>query len=61
METLYILLLKLYLKELKRLNIGYSPDEEALTLMYDIMNAIDYIKNGGATNTEILKIIAYYE
>ncbi len=61
MEVLYKLLIKLYLKELHRLNIGYEYDEKNIIAMYDLINAIDFIKNGSPTNGEILKIIAYYE
>ena len=61
MDRLYRILIKLYLKELMQLNIGYQVDAQALADMYDLANAIDFIQNGGPTNSEILKIIAYYD
>mgnify|MGYP000139103026 FL=1 len=43
------------------MNIGYSFDPHALSMMIDLINAIDYIECGNPTDDEIIKIIQYYE
>lgn len=61
MRELYKLLYETYIKELHRVNIGYTLNHDKLVLMFDIMNAIDYIKYGNPQLSEIHKIIQYYE
>lgn len=61
MKELYNLLYTTYIRELHRLNIGYTINRDELVLMFDIINAIDYIKNGSPKTSEIYKIIQYYE
>jgi len=61
MKNLYTILYKVYVKELHKLNIGYTLDENLLQYMFDLVNAIDYIENGQPLLTAINKIIAYYE
>lgn len=61
MKELYHLLYTTYIRELHRLNIGYTINHDELVLMFDIINAIDYIKNGSPKTSEIYKIIQYYE
>lgn len=61
MKKLYAILYKTYIKELHRLNIGYTINENLIQYMFDLINTIDYIENGNPLVTEIYKIIAYYE
>ncbi len=60
-EVLYNVLYRLFSNELLRMNIGYSFDPHALSMMIDLINAIDYIECGNPTDDEIIKIIQYYE
>lgn len=59
-EQLNIKLYNLYYNELTNLNIGYQFDYNAIRLMMDIINAIDYINHGNPSRKEIEKIINYY-
>ena len=61
MRELYELLYKIYIKELNHVVIGYPIDQTRLRLMFDIMNAIEYIRHGKPLTSEISKIIQYYE
>lgn len=61
MKELYAILYKTYIKELHKLNIGYTIDKSMIRYMFDLINIVDYIDNGNPTLTEINKIIAYYE
>lgn len=61
MDELYAILYKTYIRELHRLNIGYTLNKQNIQYMFDLINTIDYIENGDPTVTEIYKIIAYYE
>lgn len=47
--------------ELINVNIGYRHNKNSLFKMNEIINAIDYIRNGNPKNSEIIKIIQYYE
>lgn len=60
-DKLFDLLLKLYLKELVTLSIGYPTDSQRLDIMWELMLAIDFIQNGDPTSSEFFKIVAYYE
>lgn len=59
-EQLNIKLYNLYYNELMNLNIGYQFDYNAIRLMMDIINTIDYINHGNPSRKEIEKIINYY-
>ncbi len=59
MEILYNELYKIFVQEL--INIGHLPNKKSLFTMNEIVNAIDYIEHGNPTNSEIIKIIQYYE
>lgn len=61
MNELYAILYKTYIRELHKLNIGYTIDKMMIQYMFDLINTIDYIENGSPLLTEINKIIAYYE
>lgn len=61
MEQLYQKLYKTYIRTLHGLNIGYKLEKSDVLYLFDLINAIDYIKNGCPTKTEFIKIIAYYE
>lgn len=61
MNELYAILYKTYIKELHKLNVGYTFDEIMIQYMFDLINTIDYIENGNPLITEIYKIIAQYE
>lgn len=61
MNELYAILCKTYIRELHKLNIGYTIDKTMIRYMFDLINTIDYIENGSPLLTEINKIIAYYE
>lgn len=61
MNELYAILYKTYIRELHKLNIGYTIDKTIIQYMFDLINTIDYIENGSPLLTEINKIIAYYE
>lgn len=61
MNELYAILYKTYIKELHKLNIGYTIDKMMIRYMFDLINTIDYVENGNPLLTEINKIIAYYE
>nr|DAM45672.1 MAG TPA: hypothetical protein [Bacteriophage sp.] len=43
------------------INIGHASNKKALFAMNELVNAIDYIEHGNPTNSEIIKIIQYYE
>ena len=60
MDRLYKILMHVYLKELKHLNLGYPPDEKRINYMIDLINVIDFIKHGNPTANEIYKILEYY-
>lgn len=60
-ETLYNILYYIFSKELLNLNIGYEFNRDSLRSIMDIVNAIDYIRHNNATNSEIIKIIQYYD
>lgn len=60
-EILYNKLYQLFVNELVNLNIGYSFDKYNLFMINELVNTIDYIENGNPTNSEIIKIIQYYE
>lgn len=60
-EILYNKLYQLFVGELVNLNIGYDFNKHNLFTMNELINAIDYIENGNPTNSEIIKIIQYYE
>lgn len=61
MNELYAILYKTYIRELHKLNIGYTIDKMMIRYMFDLINTIDYVENGNPLLTEINKIIAYYE
>lgn len=61
MNELYAILYKTYIRELHRLNIGYTIDKQNIQYMLDLINTIDYIENGNPLITEIYKIVAQYE
>lgn len=61
MEELNFKLYKLFVQELLELNIGYSYNAPRLTSMMDLVNAIDYIKNGDPSKKDIIKILKRYE
>lgn len=61
MTELYAKLLKTYIIELHKLNVGYTIEENVIQYMFDLINAIDYIENSNPLITEINKIISYYE
>lgn len=61
MKELYTLLYKTYIRELHKLNIGYSLDEFVIRYMFDLINTIDYIENGNPSVNEIYKITSHYE
>lgn len=58
---LYNKIYKLFIMELINVNIGYRHNKNSLFKMNEIINAIDYIRNGNPKNSEIIKIIQYYE
>ena len=61
MNELYAILYRTYMRELHKLNIGYTIDKSMTQYMFDLINVIDYIENGNPLLTEINKIIAQYE
>ena len=61
MNELYATLYKIYIRELHKLNIGYTIDKTIIQYMFDLINTIDYVENGNPLLTEINKIIEYYE
>lgn len=60
-EILNNLLYKLFVTELLNQNIGYDICLSNINKMFDIINAIDYIKRSHPEDDEIIKIIQYYE
>lgn len=60
-EILYNELYKIFAQELININIGHLPNKKSLFTMNEIVNAIDYIEHENLTNSEIIKIIQYYE
>lgn len=60
-EILNNLLYKLFVTELLNQNIGYDVCVSNVNKMFDIINAIDYIKRSHPEDDEIIKIIQYYE
>lgn len=60
-EILYNKLYQLFVEELVNLNIGYDFNKHNLFTTNELINTIDYIENGNPTNSEIIKIIQYYE
>lgn len=61
MEILYNTLYRLFSNELLNLNIGYEFNARTLSVMNELVNAIDYIENGNPSSDEIIKIMQYYE
>ena len=61
MDKLYTNLYSLFLAELNDLKIGKTYNDSRMQYMMDIINAIDYIKNGKLSRKEIIKILKYYE
>lgn len=61
MDKLYNNLYNLFLNELSNLKIGNMYNNSQMQRMMDIVNAIDYIKNGKLSRKEIIKILKYYE
>lgn len=41
--------------------MGYVFNRSRLNEMNDLINAIDYIKYGGPSRSEIIKILKHYE
>jgi hypothetical protein len=60
-EILYNTLYRLFSNELLNLNIGYEFNARTLSVMNELVNAIDYIENGNPSSDEIIKIMQYYE
>lgn len=60
-ETLYRHLYEVFMKELIKLNIGYSFDESTLSYMNDLVSAIEFLKYGNPTPSEAQTIIQRYE
>lgn len=60
-EELNIKLYKLFVKQLTELNIGYDFEKNIMQGMMDLVNAIDYIRNGHANKYEIHQILGIYE
>jgi hypothetical protein len=60
-DELNFKLYKLFSLELVDLNIGYSFNSSRISKMMDLVNAIDYIKNGDPSRNDIIKILKRYE
>lgn len=61
MNILYRHLYEVFKEELIRLNIGYMFDKSTLLYMNELINAIDYLKEGNPSIDEALTIIRRYE
>jgi len=59
-DKLYRILLRLYYKELKNLNLGYPNDEKAIEQMMDLIHVIEFTESGNPSANEIFKILEYY-
>lgn len=51
----------MFVEELARLNVGYTPNRSVLNQMNDLVSTIDYIEHCKPTSDELIKIIQYYD